>query len=67
MTATKEVRRAADWWLEEAVAADKARLVNPLAVLGEREARCWAWCWAIRAQRELAGDWPQEDTRRDRL
>jgi hypothetical protein len=35
MIATKEVRRAADWWLAEAVAADSVLRAKLLATLAE--------------------------------
>jgi len=39
MIATREVLRAADWWLEDAVAADNARRVKILED-GGAEIRC---------------------------
>jgi hypothetical protein len=69
MTATREVFRAASCCLEEAVAAERARLEKPLLTNREEVgwSLCCAWCWAARAQREdaAAEECPQEDTRRD--
>ena len=61
MTATKDVFRAAIWWLDEAVAADRARREEHLLTLYARGAAFGT------ATAHRVGESPQVDTRRDRL